>query len=168
MFSLSSFSVRTSDIEFCSKRLIFTKFGMDIMSPQRNPKSCIPKIGHVKLRCYQITWRKQKKWDDSNGHVLNIRLWRKECSICKKSPLHMRPTRNKKCLPLHVKYKTGVKTPSLVNHHVMKTSMAQDRDKWRTLLNAVLNFRFRKMRGISWLPEDLHVSQKGVCAPRSE
>jgi len=34
---------------------------MDIKSLQHGPTSCIPKIGHDKLRCYQITWPKQKK-----------------------------------------------------------------------------------------------------------
>jgi len=41
----------------------------------------------------------------------------------------MRPTRNKKCLPLHVNDKTGVKTVPLVNHHAVKRCMTQDRDK---------------------------------------
>ena len=27
--------------------------------------------------------------------------------------------------------------------------LAQDRDRWRFLVNAVMTFRFRKMRGIS-------------------
>jgi hypothetical protein len=38
--------------------------------------------------------------------------------------------------------------------------MAQDRDRWRAVVNA---FGFHKMRGISWLAEDLLASQEGLC-----
>ena len=41
--------------------------------------------------------------------------------------------------------------------------MAQDRDRWRTLVSAVMNLRFREMRGVSWLAADQLASQEGLC-----
>jgi hypothetical protein len=38
--------------------------------------------------------------------------------------------------------------------------MAQDRDRCWAVVNAVMNFWFRKMRGISWLADDLLSSQE--------
>jgi hypothetical protein len=32
--------------------------------------------------------------------------------------------------------------------------LAQDRDRWRALVNTVMNLGFHKMRGISWLAAD--------------
>jgi len=40
--------------------------------------------------------------------------------------------------------------------------LAEDRDKWRDLLNAVMNLRFHKMRKNSWVAEDLLASQEGL------
>ena len=41
--------------------------------------------------------------------------------------------------------------------------LAQDRDKWRTLVSTVMNLRFREMRGISWLAANQLASQEGLC-----
>jgi hypothetical protein len=42
--------------------------------------------------------------------------------------------------------------------------LAQDRDQWWALENTVMNFRFHKRRGISWLAETLLASQDGLCS----
>ena len=36
--------------------------------------------------------------------------------------------------------------------------LTQDRDRWRVLVNAVVNLRFRKTRGLSWPAENLLAS----------
>ena len=41
--------------------------------------------------------------------------------------------------------------------------LAQDRDRWRTLVNSLKIFRFHKMRGISSLAGNRLASQKEVC-----
>jgi hypothetical protein len=42
--------------------------------------------------------------------------------------------------------------------------MAQDRNRWRTLVNAVMNLRVHKMRGIFRIAEDLLASHEGLCS----
>jgi hypothetical protein len=42
--------------------------------------------------------------------------------------------------------------------------LAQVWDGWRALVNAVMNFGFRKMRGISWLAENRLASQEGLSS----
>jgi len=42
--------------------------------------------------------------------------------------------------------------------------LSQDRDRWRELVNAVMNLRFHKMRGISSLAQDLSAPQEGLAA----
>jgi ribosomal protein S4E len=39
-------------------------------------------------------------------------------------------------------------------------NLAQDRDRWRILLNAVMNVRFHKTRGISCLAEPVSFSRR--------
>jgi hypothetical protein len=41
--------------------------------------------------------------------------------------------------------------------------LALDRNRWRALVNAVMNFGFNKMRGISLLVENRLTSQEGLC-----
>ena len=41
--------------------------------------------------------------------------------------------------------------------------LAQDRDRWLELVNAVRTFRFHKMRGISLPAENRLASQEGLC-----
>ena len=42
--------------------------------------------------------------------------------------------------------------------------LAQDRDRWWALLNAVMNLLFRQMWRISWTAEKLLASQEGICS----
>ena len=42
--------------------------------------------------------------------------------------------------------------------------LAQDRNRWQALVNAVMNRRFHKMRGISWLVEKRLASQEELSS----
>jgi hypothetical protein len=44
------------------------------------------------------------------------------------------------------------------------TDLAQDRDKWRGLVIAIMGLRFHKRRGMSGLAEDLLAPQEGLCS----
>jgi hypothetical protein len=42
--------------------------------------------------------------------------------------------------------------------------LAEDRDRWRALVNAEWTFGFRKMWGNSWLGEGLLATEEGLCS----
>jgi hypothetical protein len=44
------------------------------------------------------------------------------------------------------------------------TDLAQDRDRWQVLVNAVMNLQVHKMLRIFGLAEDLLASQEGLCS----
>jgi L-lactate permease len=47
------------------------------------------------------------------------------------------------------------------------SDVTQDRDTWRAVMNTVMTFRFHKMRGISWLAEELPAFLEGLCSMES-
>ena len=42
--------------------------------------------------------------------------------------------------------------------------VARDRDRWRELIKALINFLFHKLRGISRLAENRLASEEGLCS----
>jgi hypothetical protein len=42
--------------------------------------------------------------------------------------------------------------------------LVQDRGRWWALMNAVMNLRFHKLRGISLLAANQLASQEGLCS----
>jgi hypothetical protein len=42
--------------------------------------------------------------------------------------------------------------------------LVHDRDMWRALVYTMMNFGFHKMRGISWVAQDILACQEGLCS----